>query len=179
MSQLEVVRVPYLEVEGVTAPVYATDGAAGFDIYAAESGIIPADTVVGIRQVIKDGKPVFEECGLFEEGVIRPKIKKQPVQVSTKLRLEIPNGFEVEIRGRSGLAFKHCLMPHNGTIDSDYRGEIKILIYNLGEEDYHFEKGERIAQGVLKRYARAEFVPVKELSQTVRNEGGMGHTGRK
>jgi dUTP pyrophosphatase len=100
--------------------------------------------------------------------------------IGTGLAFEIEKGFEVQIRPRSGLAFKHGITVLNspGTIDSDYRGEIKVLLVNLGEEDFEIKKGERIAQAVIAPVVQAEFEEVKELSDTKRGIGGFGSTGK-
>ncbi len=100
--------------------------------------------------------------------------------VPTGLALEIPEGFEVQVRPRSGLAFKHGVTVLNapGTIDSDYRGEVGVLLINLGSDPFEVTAGERIAQLVVASVARAEVVEVAELSETVRAGGGFGHTGR-
>jgi dUTP pyrophosphatase len=100
--------------------------------------------------------------------------------IGTGLAFEIEKGFEVQIRPRSGLAFKHGITVLNspGTIDSDYRGEIKVLLVNLGEEDFEIKKGERIAQAVIAPVVQAEFEEVKELSDTKRGSGGFGSTGK-
>lgn len=100
--------------------------------------------------------------------------------IGTGLAFEIEKGYEVQIRPRSGLAFKHGITVLNspGTIDSDYRGEIKVLLVNLGEEDFEIKKGERIAQAVIAPVVQAEFEEVKELSDTKRGSGGFGSTGK-
>lgn len=100
--------------------------------------------------------------------------------VRTGLKVELPAGYEFQIRPRSGLALKHGIMVLNtpGTIDSDYRGEIGVILMNLGSEPFVVEQGMKIAQMVLSRVAQANFVRVMgELEKTVRGEGGFGHTG--
>ncbi len=99
--------------------------------------------------------------------------------VSTGLFMEIPEGYEGQIRPRSGLALKHSLTILNspGTIDSDYRGEIKIIITNLGEVPFEIRKSDRIAQMVFSPVVKAQFEEVEELSDTERGSGGFGHTG--
>ena len=94
--------------------------------------------------------------------------------------MEIPEGCEAQVRARSGLAVKYGIGLTNGigTIDSDYRGEIKIPLINWGEETFTVNSGDRIAQLVIARFERAELVDADELSDTVRGEGGFGHTGR-
>jgi dUTP pyrophosphatase len=97
--------------------------------------------------------------------------------IDTGLAFCIPEGYELEIRSRSGLAFKHKVFAYNGTIDSDYRGEVKVMLHNGGDWHYTVEKGDRIAQGVIKPIIQAEFVVVEKLNETERGEGGFGSTG--
>lgn len=99
--------------------------------------------------------------------------------VSTGLSAEVPLGFELQVRPKSGLALKSGLTVLNtpGTIDHGYRGEIKVILINLSEEDYHIEAGQKIAQLVVAPVAYANFVEVDELSETTRGEGGFGSTG--
>lgn len=99
--------------------------------------------------------------------------------ISTGLFMEIPEGYEVQIRARSGLAVKHGIGLTNGigTIDSDYRGEIKVSLINWGEEEFTVNNGDRIAQIVVAKYERAELCQAEELSETERGAGGFGHTG--
>jgi dUTP pyrophosphatase len=100
------------------------------------------------------------------------------VKVSTGLAFEIPDNVEMNIRGRSGLTLKSPLRVWEGTIDSDYRGEVSIIVQNLGIEPYTINKGERIAQGVLTPVLRMAFEQVEELTDTKRGSGGFGHTGK-
>lgn len=112
----------------------------------------------------------------------------EPITLNPMERMAVPTGFsfalpegcEVQIRARSGLAAKHGIALTNGigTIDADYRGEVGILLINLGEEAFTIEPGMRIAQMVLARYERLEWEEVAELSETVRGVGGFGSTGR-
>ncbi len=98
--------------------------------------------------------------------------------ISTGFSMEIPEGYEVQIRPRSGLASKGLIVPNSpGTIDSDYRGEVKILLLNLSSEEFEIEDGDRIAQMVIQKVHQADFVEVQTLSETIRGEGGFGHTG--
>jgi len=99
--------------------------------------------------------------------------------VSAGIYLSIPRGYEAEIRPRSGLALKYGITLVNtpGTIDSDYRGLLKIILINLGKDDFVIRRGDRIAQMVFKEYARAELVETHALDETVRAQGGFGHTG--
>lgn len=112
-----------------------------------------------------------------EEAVIQPG--KRAV-VSTGLFFEVPFGYEVQIRPRSGLAAKHgVIIPNSpGTLDSDYRGELKVILLNLGDEAFVVKKGDRIAQIVVAKVHRAEFAKHDELSATQRGEGGFGSTGK-
>jgi len=104
----------------------------------------------------------------------------QRALVPTGIALEIPPGYEGQVRPRSGLALRHGIGMVNapGTIDSDYRGEIGVLLINHGSETVELRRGERIAQLVLARYERAVLEEVEELSATPRGDGGFGHTGR-
>lgn len=100
--------------------------------------------------------------------------------VPTGLHVEIPDGFEAQIRGRSGLAAKNGITLANGvgTIDSDYRGEIKVILINLGTEPFEINHGDRIAQMILSKYEKIQFQSVDSLEDTDRGAGGFGHTGR-
>ncbi len=99
--------------------------------------------------------------------------------VSTGLRLEIPEGFEAQVRPRSGLALKHGVTVLNspGTIDSDYRGEVGVILINLGREDFRLRRGDRMAQMVLHRVERAEWLEAEGLGGSKRGEGGFGSSG--
>ena len=112
-----------------------------------------------------------------ENGIIEPRQHKV---VSTGLSLEIPLGYECQVRPRSGLAAKHGVTVLNtpGTIDSDYRGEVKVILYNSSEDPFPYQKGDRIAQLVFAPVTQAEFDVVDELTDTERGEGGFGSTGR-
>jgi dUTP pyrophosphatase len=101
--------------------------------------------------------------------------------VKTGLFVALPEGTELQVRPRSGLAFKHGVTVLNapGTIDADYRGEIGVLLINHGPQPFRIEHGERIAQLVLARYERVAWKEVQELPATVRGEGGFGHTGTR
>lgn len=93
------------------------------------------------------------------------------------IKVELPEGYEMQVRPRSGNAVKHGIHIHLGTIDSDYRGEVHALVYNLGRQIFVVDPGDRIAQGVLSKFERFEFEEVEELSETERNEKGFGSTG--
>lgn len=129
-------------------PEYKTSGSAGVDICA----------------------------NLEQPLVIRPL---ERCLVPTGLYVELPEGYEAQIRPRSGLAIHHGITCLNtpGTIDSDYRGEIKIILINLSDKEYMLLPGDRIAQMVIARYQRVEFVEVDMLQETQRGTGGFGHTG--
>ena len=131
-------------------PAYATEHSAGMDLRA----------------------------GISEPLVLKPL---QRVLVPTGLYIELPVGFEAQIRPRSGLAIKHGISLVNtpGTIDADYRGEIKIIVVNLSSEDFTLNPGERIAQMVVARHEKVEWEEVEVLEESARGEGGFGSTGRK
>jgi len=134
----------------IPLPEYATEGSSGFDVRAA-----------------------------VENEITIPKGKVS--LVPTNLRVEIPLGYEIQVRPRSGLAAKHGIGVLNspGTIDSDYRGEIKVILFNFGEEDFSINRGDRIAQLVLSKVYLAEFKISNGLNESSRGEGGFGHTGTK
>jgi dUTP pyrophosphatase len=113
----------------------------------------------------------------IEDAVINPGERKL---IGTGLAFEIEYGYEVQIRPRSGLAYKHGITVLNtpGTIDSDYRGEIKVLLINYGSEAFEIKPGERIAQAVIAPVVQAGIEEVEELSDTGRGEGGFGSTGK-
>lgn len=137
----------------------------------SESGILPEYETPG-------------SAGVDLRAHIKEPVTLQPGEralIATGLKMEIPAGCEGQIRARSGLAVRHGITLVNGvgTIDSDYRGEIKIALINLGEEDFVIENGDRIAQMVFSTYERAAFEISDELSETERSIGGFGHTGTK
>lgn len=133
--------------EGLPAPAYATAGAAGMDVVAAED----LDLAPGARHA-----------------------------VATGFAMAIPAGYEVQVRPRSGLALKHGITCLNtpGTIDSDYRGEVKVILANLGQEPFAIARGDRIAQLVPAPVQRAVLNVVEALDDTTRGVGGFGSTGR-
>ena len=135
--------------EGLELPAYETEHAAGMDLRAAVEG----DVVVGAGEV-----------GLIPCG----------------FAMALPVGYEAQVRPRSGLAVKHAISMPNapGTIDADYRGEVKVPLINLGREDFVVSRGMRIAQMVVAPVVRARWEVVESLDETVRGEGGFGHTGR-
>jgi len=130
-------------------PGYATDQAAGMDVAAAVD------------------RPVMVGPG-------------ERVLIGTGFAVALPDGYELQVRPRSGLAVRHGVTVVNapGTIDADYRGEIKVALINLGRRPYTIERGDRIAQLVLAPVNRMDLVPVASLSETGRGSGGFGHTGR-
>jgi len=103
----------------------------------------------------------------------------EAVLVPTGYSIQLPEGFEAQVRPRSGLAIKHQIGILNspGTIDSDYRGEIKVILSNFGKGPFVVRRGDRIAQMIIQRYARVEWEEVKTLDGTARGDGGFGHTG--
>ena len=105
----------------------------------------------------------------------------EKAMVPTGLHIELPDGYEAQVRPRSGLASKHGITVLNspGTIDADYRGEIKVILVNLSKEPFVINRGERIAQMVIARYEKIEWEQVCELSDSERGEGGFGSTGKK
>lgn len=121
-------------------------------------------------------------AGIDLQAYIPSPVELKPLGralIPTGLYVSIPRGYEGQVRGRSGLALKHGIALANGigTIDSDYRGEIKVILINLGEESFIVNKGDRIAQLVLSKYETIEFEQVESLEETVRGQGGFGHTG--
>ena len=143
--RIQIARLPH--GEGLPLPSYATPGAAGMDVVAAED----LDLAPGQRHA-----------------------------VATGFRVAIPEGYEIQVRPRSGLAFKHGVSVPNtpGTIDSDYRGELKVLLINHGAESFAIRRGERIAQLVPAVVTLAAFDEVEELDDTHRGAGGFGSTGQ-
>jgi len=115
-------------------------------------------------------------ANLDEAVTLRPMERRL---IPTGLHIALPAGYEAQVRPRSGLALKHGITVLNspGTVDADYRGEIGVLLINLSQEDFVVNDGERIAQMVVARHGQVEFEMVDELDDTVRGEGGYGHTG--
>lgn len=125
-----------------------------------------------------------QSAGMDLRANIDAPIILRPMQrtiVKTGLFMALPPGYEAQVRPRSGLALKHGITVLNspGTIDADYRGEIGVLLINLGDKDFVINDGERIAQMVIARHETAVFRTVEELDETERGEGGYGHTGVK
>ena len=131
--------------------------------------------------------PAYEtDCsaGMDLRANLSEPIELQPLQrclVPTGLFIELPAGYEAQVRPRSGLAAKHGVTVLNspGTIDADYRGEIKVILVNLSGEKFVIQHGDRIAQMIIAKHERAELVRVEKLSETTRGAGGFGHTGTK
>lgn len=150
MAEIEIHFTRDPGTEDVPLPRYMSEHASGMDVCAAV------------------GEPVT-----LEPGDIR--------LIPTGLRIAIPPGYEVQVRPRSGLSLKHGITVVNapGTIDADYRGEVGIILGNVGHEPFTVERGMRIAQLVVQRVVRAELVQQEELADTARSSGGFGHTGVK
>jgi len=136
------------DAKDLPIPSYATTGSSGVDLYAD----------VKDNVIISPGEIKLVSCGIY---------------------IELPEGYEAQIRPRSGLALKHGITLVNtpGTIDSDYRGLINLIVINLGREDFNIERGHRMAQMVIRDITRAEFVETDGLGETERAHGGFGHTG--
>ena len=125
-----------------------------------------------------------DSSGMDIRAAINEPLTIKPLEralVPTGLFIEIPNGYEAQIRPRSGLAIKNGITCLNtpGTIDADYRGEIKIILINLSNEQHAIQPGDRIAQMIIQKVEKAFLVPVIELNETERNAGGFGHTGKQ
>lgn len=116
-------------------------------------------------------------ASIIEEMILKPL---QRLLVPTGLFIELPIGYEAQIRPRSGLAYKHGISIVNapGTIDADYRGEIKVLLVNLSDTDFKIVNGDRIAQMVVAKHESVSWQTVEQLGETARGEGGYGHTGK-
>ncbi len=142
--------------------------------------------ILRVKKLNKDAKiPAYQtkEAAGFDLHAIEDAILKvgERKLIGTGLAFEIEKGYEVQIRPRSGLAFKYGITVLNspGTVDSDYRGEIKVLLINLGEKEFEIKKGDRIAQAVIAPVIQAKIKEVEELSSTDRGSGGFGSTGVK
>lgn len=125
-----------------------------------------------------------QSAGMDLRANIQKPITLRPMErklIPTGLHIALPEGYEAQVRPRSGLALKHGLTVLNspGTIDSDYRGEVMVLIINLSDTDFIVNDGERIAQMVIAKHEQGEWIKVEELDETERGEGGYGHTGVK
>jgi dUTP pyrophosphatase len=148
---VKLLKLPHFD-EALSLPTYQTAQAAGADVHAC--------------------------LGADESIVIAPG---ERVLVPTGLAMEIPNGYEIQVRPRSGLSFKTGLMVVNspGTIDADYRGEVKVILGNLGTKDEVISHGDRIAQLVLAPMLQANFVVAADINETERGAGGFGSTGKQ
>ena len=137
---------------GLDLPAYQTAQAAGFDLVAAVGAYAPVSLRTGERVLIPTG-----------------------------LAIALPPGFEAQVRPRSGLALKHGITVLNspGTIDADYRGELQVILVNLGQEDFEIRRGDRIAQLIIAPVVQAALVEVVGVDDTARGSGGFGSTGRK
>jgi dUTP pyrophosphatase len=146
-TNVKIMRLSHSD-KSISLPQYATAGSAGMDIFAMNEDEI----------VIKQ----------FETALI-----------PTGFSIELPDGFEAQIRPRSGLAIKYGIGILNspGTIDSDYRGEVKIILSNFGKSDFSVKKGDKIAQMIISKYERIEWNEASSLNDTDRGTGGFGHTG--
>ncbi|MBC5840464.1 dUTP diphosphatase [Flavobacterium sp. F-380] len=123
-------------------------------------------------------------AGMDLRANLTESISLQPLErtiIKTGLFIELPIGYEAQVRPRSGLAFKNGITVLNspGTVDADYRGEIGVILVNLSNQVFEIQNGERIAQLIIAKHDRAEWIEVQELSQTARGEGGFGSTGVK
>lgn len=149
MTTLRIQLLPH--AEGLALPAYETTGSAGMDLRAAVPEDAPLTLEPGARALVPTG-----------------------------LKIALEAGYEAQVRPRSGLALKHGLTCLNspGTIDSDYRGEVGVILINHGQEPFVIRRGERIAQMVVSRHEQAEVVKVETLDDTVRGAGGFGSTGR-
>lgn len=147
---MNTVEIKCVAKEGVSVPVYKTSGAAGADI-----------------------------CAFIEKPVVIEKGTR--AIIPTGLFFAIPEGYEIQVRPRSGLAAKNGITVLNtpGTIDSDYRGELMVILINLGEEDFTVSNGDRIAQLIVAPVTQGVYVPVEKLDETERGAGGFGSTGVK
>lgn len=146
---MEEIKVKIINKSHHPLPAYATPGSAGMDIRA----FLPDGTVT-----VAPGERVLIPTGLY---------------------IELPHGFEAQIRPRSGLALRHGITIPNtpGTIDADYRGEIKVILLNAGQEPFEINDGERVCQMVINHYVRTRWEETTRLDHTERGDGGFGHSG--
>ena len=151
MSEITIQVAPLPHFQGLALPAYETSDAAGMDLRAAVDEGAPVTLAPGARAMIPTG-----------------------------LTIALPPGYEAQVRPRSGLAAKHGVTCLNspGTIDADYRGEVKVILINLGSEPFVIKRGERIAQMIIAPVTRAELKIVARLDETKRGGGGFGSTGR-
>jgi len=149
MTTLRIQRLPHSG--GLALPAYETSGSAGMDLRAAVAEDAPVTLAPGARALVPTG-----------------------------LKIALEPGWEAQVRPRSGLALKHGITCLNspGTIDSDYRGEVGVILVNLGQEPFVIRRGERIAQMIIAAHAQAVIAEVETLDETARGAGGFGSTGR-
>jgi dUTP pyrophosphatase len=149
MTTVRVERLPH--AQGLPLPAYETTGSAGMDLRAALPDAEPMTLQPGARALVPTG-----------------------------LKIALEQGWEAQVRPRSGLALKHGITCLNspGTVDSDYRGEVGVILINHGQEPFVIRRGERIAQMVVARHEQVEMVEVETLDETARGAGGFGSTGR-
>jgi dUTP pyrophosphatase len=147
---MERIEVFIARIEGAQLPAYATDASSGVDL-----------------------------CAFVEDPIILKPFER--FLVPTGIFIGIPDGYEAEVRPRSGIAIKYGVTVLNtpGTIDADYRGEVKVILINLGAEPFMINNGDRIAQMVFKKVAHVDWKIVESLSETTRGEGGFGSTGHR
>lgn len=147
---LHIQRLPH--GQGLSLPAYQTAGSAGMDLLAAVPVAAPLTLAPGARALVPTG-----------------------------LAVALPSGYEMQIRPRSGLAVKHGITVLNtpGTIDSDYRGEVQVILINLGNQPFVINRGERIAQAVIASVTQAKIIEVEALNTTSRGSGGFGSTGKR
>ena len=136
------------------------------------------DSDIPLPRYMTDQSAGMDLCAAIKDDLVLKK--GELTLLPTGFAIALPQGFEAQIRPRSGLAIKHGigLINSPGTIDTDYRGEIKIAVINLGPTSYTFRRGDRIAQMVIKKVYSARLDVVEELDETKRNTGGFGHTGK-
>ena len=140
---------------------------------------IRTESNISIPQYQTEGSAGMDLCAYLPQGPFTLKSTEYAL-IKTGIFIELPNGFEAQIRPRSGLAFKHGITVLNspGTIDSDYRGEIGVILINHSKHDFVINSGDRICQMVISRYEPIQWENVEILNETVRNSGGFGHTGK-
>ena len=160
------INIPVINKSSNELPEYAHKGDAGFDLRANV-------------EEIENNNYLFNAIRFNTTTIILNPGGR--VLIPTGLYMAIPEGYELQIRPRSGLALKHGITVLNtpGTIDADYRGEIMVLLINFSTEDFVINDGERIAQMVLAKHEQCDFIEVNELDETERGAGGYGHTGVK
>ncbi|MEP7229565.1 MAG: dUTP diphosphatase [Ginsengibacter sp.] len=146
---MQEVAIKIINTSGNSLPEYATNGSAGLDLRAN-----------------------------LEAPIVLQPLER--AMIPTGIFIEIPLGFEAQVRPRSGLAINHGITCLNspGTVDSDYRGELKVILINLSKQGYSVRNGERIAQIVISKVEKANWIPVIELQSSTRGDGGFGHTGK-